>query len=82
LPAGFKKFLMRGNVMDLAVAVVLGAAFTKIVNSLVDDIIMPLVTAIVGKQNYSDLTFKAHNSVFSYGNRDQGPSPGTFTLIG
>ena len=66
--AGFKKFLMRGNVMDLAVAVVIGAAFTKIVGSLVDDIIMPLVTAVVGKPSYGDLQFTLHKSVFQYGN--------------
>jgi large conductance mechanosensitive channel len=66
--AGFKKFMMRGNVVDLAVAVVLGAAFTKIVGALVDDVIMPLITAIVGKPDYSELNFKIHNSVFGFGN--------------
>jgi large conductance mechanosensitive channel len=66
--AGFKKFLMRGNVLDLAVALVIGAAFTQVVKSLVDDIITPLITAIVGKPSYGDLKFKLHNSVFTYGN--------------
>ena len=66
--AGFKKFLMRGNVVDLAVAVVIGAAFTKIVNSLVDDLIMPLVTAIFGKPAYGDLFFELNKSKFYYGN--------------
>ena len=47
--SGFKKFLMRGNVVDLAVAVVMGAAFGAIVKSLVSDIIMPLIQAIFGK---------------------------------
>jgi len=65
--SGFKKFLMRGNVVDLAVAVVMGAAFGAIVKSLVDDIIMPLITAIFGKQDYTKLTFKIHNSTFAYG---------------
>ena len=53
---GFKKFIMRGNVMDLAVAVVIGAAFTQIVNSLVEDIINPILAAIIGKPDFSDLT--------------------------
>jgi large conductance mechanosensitive channel len=65
--SGFKKFLMRGNVVDLAVAVVMGAAFGAIVNSLVKDIIMPLITAIFGKQDYTKLSFKIHNSTFAYG---------------
>jgi large conductance mechanosensitive channel len=64
---GFRAFLLRGNVVDLAVAVVMGAAFGAIVKSLVDDIIMPLITAIFGKQDYSKLTFKIHNSTFAYG---------------
>lgn len=51
----FKKFIMRGNVIDLAVGVIIGAAFGKIVTSLVEDIIMPLVGLIVGKVNFSDL---------------------------
>jgi large conductance mechanosensitive channel len=65
--SGFKKFLMRGNVVDLAVAVVMGAAFGAIVKSLVSDIIMPLITAIFGKQDYTKLSFKINNSTFSYG---------------
>ena len=65
--SGFKKFLMRGNVVDLAVAVVMGAAFSEIVNSLVKDIIMPLITAIFGKQDYTKLTFTIHKSTFAYG---------------
>lgn len=65
--SGFKKFLMRGNVVDLAVAVVMGAAFGAIVTSLVKDIIMPLITAIFGKQDYSKLSFKINGSVFEYG---------------
>lgn len=51
----FKKFVMRGNVMDLAVGVIIGAAFGKIVDSLVGDIIMPIVGAIFGKLDFSNL---------------------------
>jgi large conductance mechanosensitive channel len=65
--SGFKKFLMRGNVVDLAVAVVIGAAFTAIVTSLVKDIIMPLITAIFGKQDYTKLKVTIHHSEFAYG---------------
>jgi large conductance mechanosensitive channel len=64
---GFKEFLMRGNVVDLAVAVVIGAAFTALVNSLVKDIVTPLIAAIAGKHDFSDLTFTIHNSTFRYG---------------
>jgi large conductance mechanosensitive channel len=53
--AEFKKFIMRGNVLDLAVAVIIGGAFGKIVTSMVEDIIMPLIGLIVGKLNFSDL---------------------------
>lgn len=50
--AGFKEFIMKGNVVDLAVAVVIGAAFSAVINSLVENIIMPLVSAIVGSPNF------------------------------
>ena len=63
----FKQFLMRGNVVDLAVAVVMGAAFTAIVDSLVKDIIMPLITAIFGKQDYTRLKLTINHSEFAYG---------------
>lgn len=66
--SGFKKFMMRGNVVDLAVAVVIGAAFGAVVNSLVKDIIMPLITAIFGDQDYSDLKWIVNNSELRYGN--------------
>jgi large conductance mechanosensitive channel len=62
----FKAFLMRGNVVDLAVAVVIGAAFTKIVNAIVEGIITPLVGAIIST-NFSEMTFDVNDSVFSYG---------------
>ena len=53
---GFRDFILRGNVLDLAVAVIIGAAFTSIVNSLVKDIINPFIAAIVGKPDFSALT--------------------------
>lgn len=62
----FKEFASRGNVIDLAIAVVIGAAFGKIVSSLVDDIIMPLVGIIVGK-NFATLTAEVNGSVIAYG---------------
>ena len=52
---GFRDFMMRGNVMDLAVAVIIGAAFTKVVNSLVDDVIMPPLGLVVGSVDFSNL---------------------------
>ena len=53
----FKKFIMRGNVLDLAVGVIIGGAFGKIVTSLVNDMIMPLLSVIIGKVNFSDLKY-------------------------
>ncbi|MCM3765010.1 MULTISPECIES: large-conductance mechanosensitive channel protein MscL [Bacillaceae] len=55
----FKQFAMKGNVIDLAVGVVIGAAFGKIVSSLVDNIIMPIIVLITGKVNVEDLAFKS-----------------------
>lgn len=63
----FKKFLVRGNVVDLAVAVVVGAAFTGVVNALVKDIITPLLAAIGGKPNFAGMSFTIRHSVFPYG---------------
>lgn len=63
----FKQFLMRGNVVDLAVAVVIGAAFGAVVTALVADLITPIVAAIVGKQDFSNLTFTINGSTFRYG---------------
>ncbi len=63
----FKKFILRGNVVDLAVAVVIGAAFNSVVQSLVKDMITPLLTAIGGKPNFSSLVFVINGSRFSYG---------------
>jgi len=67
LVAGFKAFILRGNVIDLAVAVVIGAAFTQIVNSMVENIITPVIGAIGGQPDFSGLTFTINNSVFRYG---------------
>jgi large conductance mechanosensitive channel len=64
----FKDFLMRGNVVDLAVAVVIGAAFGALVTSLVTDLLTPIIAAIVGKPDFSNLTFTINGSVFRYGN--------------
>jgi large conductance mechanosensitive channel len=63
----FKKFLLRGNVIDLAVAVVVGVAFNAVVNAAVKDLITPLIAAIFGKQDFSALTFTIHDSKFLYG---------------
>jgi large conductance mechanosensitive channel len=65
--AEFKAFLMRGNVVDLAVAVVIGAAFGLVVQAFVADIITPIVAAIFGKPDFSSLTFTINGSVFRYG---------------
>lgn len=53
----FKEFISKGNVLDLAVGVIIGGAFGKIITSLVDDILMPLIGLILGKINFSDLKF-------------------------
>jgi large conductance mechanosensitive channel len=65
--AEFKKFILRGNVIDLAVAVVIGAAFTAIINSLVNDIIMPLIGLILGKVDFASLSITIGDSVIAYG---------------
>jgi large conductance mechanosensitive channel len=63
----FKKFILRGNVVDLAVAVVVGVAFAAVVTAFVNDLITPLIAAIFGKRNFSNLYFTVHNSRFMYG---------------
>lgn len=63
----FKQFAMRGNVVDLAVAVVIGAAFGKIVSSLVDGIIMPVIGLILGGINVADKSFKIGDAVIKWG---------------
>ncbi len=64
----FKEFAMKGNVLDLAVGVVIGAAFQAIINSLVSDIIMPVVSLVTGKVDFSDLAIKVGNTSVNYGN--------------
>jgi large conductance mechanosensitive channel len=65
---GFRDFLTRGNLIDLAVAVVIGTAFTAVVTAIVKDFITPLISAIWGgKKNFENLTFTVHGSTFNYG---------------
>ena len=63
----FRKFILRGNVVDLAVAVVVGAAFNSVVQGLVKDLITPLIAAIGGQPDFSKLTFQINGSTFLYG---------------
>ena len=63
----FRAFIMRGNVVDLAVAVILGVAFGAVVTALVDDILMPLVAMIAGEPDFSALQFTINEAVFGYG---------------
>lgn len=63
----FKKFLLRGNVVDLAVGVVIGSAFSTIVSSLVSDILTPLISAIAKLPDFSELYFTINESKFMYG---------------
>ena len=64
----FKKFILRGNVMDLAIAVLIGAAFNSVIMSLVKDVITPLITAIRGKGTaFTSLSFEVHGSKILYG---------------
>lgn len=64
---GFRSFILRGNVVDLAIAVVIGTAFGAVVSALVKDLLTPLIAAIVGKPDFSTLTFTVNNSRFLYG---------------
>jgi large conductance mechanosensitive channel len=63
----FKKFLFRGNVVDLAIAVVIGTAFTAVVKALVADILTPVIAAIFGAHDFGQLKFTIHGSTFAYG---------------
>ena len=63
----FKAFLLRGNVIDLAVAIVIGVAFGAVINSLVKDLITPLIGALGGEPDFSSLHFTINSSVFRYG---------------
>ncbi|HEY6446508.1 MAG TPA: large conductance mechanosensitive channel protein MscL [Acidobacteriaceae bacterium] len=64
---GFRDFILRGNVVDLAVAVIIGAAFTAIVNSLVKNVINPLISAIVHKPDFHSFQFDLHGGKFMVG---------------
>ena len=64
---GFREFLTRGNLVELAVAVVIGTAFTAVVTAIVKDLITPLIAAIWRQPNFSTLTFTVHGSKFLYG---------------
>ena len=64
----FKQFIMRGNVVDLAIAVVIGTAFAAVVAAFVADIITPLIAAIFGKPDFGNLSFTINKSTFLYGN--------------
>ena len=63
----FKEFALKGNIVDMAVGVIIGGAFQKIVTSLVNDVIMPAISIITGKVDYSDLTFTVGNASIKYG---------------
>ncbi len=63
----FRQFLFRGNVVDLAEAVVIGAAFGRLVSSLVANMFTPLIAAVLGEADFSELTFKVNGSIFRYG---------------
>ena len=64
---GFREFITRGNLLELAIAVVIGTAFTAVVTALVADLITPLIAAIAGKPDFSKLTFTVNHSTFLYG---------------
>lgn len=63
----FRDFLLRGNIVELAIAFVMGIAFAAVVNSLVNDLVMPIIAMIFGKPDFSDLTFTINSAVFRYG---------------
>lgn len=63
----FKTFLMRGNVLDLAVAVIVGAAFNAVVQSLTNDVLLPFLAAVGGQPSFNDLTFSVGDGVIRYG---------------
>lgn len=77
---GFKEFIFRGNVIDLAVAVVMGAAFGAVVAALVKDLLTPLIAAIVGKPDFSAIRFTVNHSEFMVG--DFANAIVSFVLIG
>ena len=62
-----KDFLFRGNIVELAVAFVMGVAFAAVVNSLVDNLVMPIIAMIIGKPDFTGLTFTINDAIFRYG---------------
>ena len=65
--SGFKQFILRGNVVDMAVGVVIGAAFASVVGAFTKDLLTPLIAALVGKPDFSSISFAIHGSVFALG---------------
>jgi large conductance mechanosensitive channel len=63
----FRDFLMRGNLVELAVAFVMGLAFAALITAFVDGLVMPIIAMIIGKPDFSDLTFTINDAVFRYG---------------
>jgi large conductance mechanosensitive channel len=63
----FRDFLLRGSIVELAVAFVMGLAFAAVVNSLVENLLMPVIAMIIGKPDFRDLTFTINDAVFHYG---------------
>jgi large conductance mechanosensitive channel len=63
----FRDFLLRGNIVELAVAFVMGLAFAAVVNSLVTNLLMPVIAAVIGKPDFRELAFTINDSVFRYG---------------
>jgi large conductance mechanosensitive channel len=63
----FREFLLRGNLIELAIAFVMGIAFAALVNSFVGDLVMPVIAMIIGKPDFSSLTFTINDAVFRYG---------------
>jgi large conductance mechanosensitive channel len=63
----FKDFLMRGNIVELAIAFVMGVAFAAVVNSLVENLVMPLIAMVIGKPDFRGLTFTINDAIFGYG---------------
>ncbi len=67
LTSDFKTFIARGNIIDLAVGVIIGAAFSKIISSIVDNILMPLLGIVIGGIDFKDLSFKVGDAIIGYG---------------
>ena len=63
----FRDFVFRGNIIELAVAFVMGLAFAAVVNSLVNNLLMPVIAMLIGKPDFSDLTFTVNDAVYRYG---------------